>query len=59
MKATEVIDAIFDLDRKLNQISDAIAKGLEYDGIDDRYLKNKMQNLLNTANHIHKFQLRK
>lgn len=58
MKATEVRDLIFEVERKLHVISEEIAKGIENDGIDRQYLKGKMQSVLNTATHITKYQLK-
>jgi len=58
MKATEIRDLIFEVEKKLHAISEGIAKGPEYDGIDRVYLKGKMQSVVNTATHIHKYQLK-
>lgn len=58
MKAIEIRDLIFEVERKLHIISEEVAKGIEYDGIDRVYLKSKMQSVVNTAIHIHKYQLK-
>lgn len=58
MKATEIRDLIFESERKLHIISEAIAVGPEYDGIDRQYLKSKMSGIINTATHIAKYQLK-
>lgn len=58
MKATEIRDLIFEVERKLHVISEEIAMVLEYDGIDRQYLKSKMTAVVNTATHITKYQLK-
>lgn len=58
MKATEIRDLIFETERKLHLISEEIARGIDYDGIDRQYLKSKMTSLVNTATHIAKYQLK-
>lgn len=58
MTGTEIRDLIFEVERKLHVISEEVARGPEYDGIDRGYLKSKMQSVVNTAIHIHKYQLK-
>ncbi len=53
MKATEIRDKIFEMDKQLYAISDVISKGIEdWDGIDPVYLNQKMQAPINTLKHI-------
>lgn len=58
MTDIEIRDKLFAINKELNEISDAIALGIDYDdGLDSQYLKSKVKAVLNTANHIHKYQL--
>lgn len=52
MTATQIRDKIFDIDYQLNQLSNELAKDIEWDGIDIVYLGNKFQSVSNTAKHI-------
>jgi len=58
MKATEIRDLIFEADKSLHKVSDALAKEIEWDGIDVVYLKSKFQAVVNTTDHIKKFQIK-
>jgi hypothetical protein len=52
IKATELRDNIFDIDRTLHALSEKIAKDIDWDGIDPVYLKSKFTAIENTVKHI-------
>lgn len=56
-KATEVRDKIFEIERELHGISEAISKGITFDGIDETYLRSKFKGITNIIEHITKNQL--
>ena len=53
MKATEIRDKIFEIDKLLYEVSDLLAKPVEWDGIDPQYLKGKVKGVTNTSNHVY------
>lgn len=51
-KATEIRDNIFAIDRMLYKLSDDFASEIDWDGIDDVYLKSKFISIEQVVKHI-------
>lgn len=52
MKATEIRDIVFHLEKELYILSQEIAQEIDFDGIDIVYLRSKFKGITNVANHI-------